>query len=203
MQPRCVFPFAAVLWAASAAKTLDFAGFFGARGSRRVLKYHLRSKCRQRLIDFGLLFSDVDKNKYEFIELPMRDRLGLLLHERSPLAARVEIEPGDIENIPLIVSLQKGDLDYIAHWAGRSASELNIVATYNLVFNATLLVEEGVGSAICFDKLVNTANRGLCFRPLSPPLEVSARIVWKKYQVFSKAASAFLHCLKETLDIKE
>ena len=155
------------------------------------------------LIDFGLLFSDVDKNKYEFIELPMRDRLGLLLHERSPLAARVEIEPGDIENIPLIVSLQKGDLDYIAHWAGRSASELNIVATYNLVFNATLLVEEGVGSAICFDKLVNTANRGLCFRQLSPPLEVSARIVWKKYQVFSKAASAFLHCLKETLDIKE
>lgn len=154
------------------------------------------------LIDFGLLFTDIDENKYEFIDLPVHDHLGLLVQESSPLAARAEIKPADIEGIPLIVSLQKGDLDYIARWAGRGASELNIVATYNLVFNATLLVEEGVGSAVCFDKLVNTSGRGLCFRPFSPPLEVSARIVWKKYQVFSKAASAFLRCLEETIGIK-
>ena len=154
------------------------------------------------LIDFGLLFTDVDANKYEFIELPVHDRLGLLVQESSPLATRAEIEPADIDGIPLIVSLQKGDLDDIARWAGRSVSELNIVATYNLVFNATLLVEEGIGSAVCFDKLVNTSDRDLCFRPFSPPLEVNARIVWKKYQVFSKAASAFLRCLEKTIDIK-
>ena len=78
----------------------------------------------------------------------------------------------------------------------RELSQLNIVATYNLVYNASLLVEEGLGLALCFDKLINTEGTDLCFCPVSPRLETSARIVWKKYQVFSKAAETFLDCLQ-------
>ena len=54
-------------------------------------------------------------------------------------------------------------------------------------------------AALCFDKLINTRGSGLCFRPLDPPLEAPACIVWKKYQVFSKPAAAFLQCLREML----
>jgi len=46
--------------------------------------------------------------------------------------------------------------------------ELNIIATYNLLFNAELMVEAGVGYALCLDKLVNTMDISeLCFRPLA------------------------------------
>ncbi len=45
---------------------------------------------------------------------------------------------------------------------------LNVVATYNLVFNASLLVEEGLGYAICLDKLINTQGSNLCFRRFPP-----------------------------------
>jgi len=77
------------------------------------------------------------------------------------------------------------------------------VATYNLLFNASLLVEEGLGYALCFDKLINTRGSSLCFRPLSPRLEARGFIVWKKYQVFSKAVNLFLQSLRELLEVKK
>ena len=79
---------------------------------------------------------------------------------------------------------------------------MKIVATYNLLFNASLMVEEGLGYAIGFDKIINTSGSSvLCFRPLSPKREEGIRIVWKKYQVFSKASEKFMEKMKELLEI--
>ena len=105
--------------------------------------------------------------------------------------------PADLWDQPLIISHQRSDDRRLAQWMQRDLSQLHIVATYNLVFNASLLVDEGLGYALCFDKLINTRGSSLCFRPFAPRLESTAYIIRKKYQVFSKAASAFLACLKQ------
>ena len=149
------------------------------------------------LIDFGLLFGRVDLQKYESIPLPVKDVWGVLMPKDSPLADKEFICPEDLWDKPLIVSHQEGDDQYLAHWLQRELSDLNVVATYNLVFNASLLVDEGLGYALCLDKLINTKESSLCFRPFSPRLEASACIVWKKYQMFSKAADVFLKKLQE------
>ena len=57
----------------------------------------------------------------------------------------------------------------------------------------------GLGYALTLDKLIHTEGTDMCFRPLSPGMEATAAIVWKKYQVFTKAADTFLRCLKEQL----
>ena len=89
----------------------------------------------------------------------------------------------------------RGDL---AVWFQRDLERLNIVATYNLVYNAARMVEEGVGCALTLDKLINTTGEILlCFRPLEPAMKVGMDIVWKKYQVFSKAADRFLQILQD------
>ncbi|MFT4007856.1 MAG: LysR family transcriptional regulator, partial [Lacrimispora sp.] len=80
----------------------------------------------------------------------------------------------------------------LSGWFGSNSEKLNIVATYNLIYNAALMVEEGIGYALSLDKLVNTTNNSLCFKPFEPRLEAHLNIVWKKYQVFSKAAEEFL-----------
>ena len=105
--------------------------------------------------------------------------------------------PADLWDQPLIISHQRSDDRRLAQWMQRDLSELHIVATYNLIFNASLLVDEGLGYALCFDKLINTQGSSLCFRPFAPRLQSTTYIIWKKYQVFSKAASAFLTCLKQ------
>ena len=62
------------------------------------------------------------------------------------------------------------------------------------------MVDEGIGYALSLDKLVNTTgNSALCFKPLEPKLEVGLNIIWKKSQVFSKAAKKFLELLKAEL----
>lgn len=152
------------------------------------------------LIDFGLLFSNIDPQKYESISIPIKDIWGVLMRQDSPLAQKEVICPEDLWDKPLIVSHQRGDDQYLSQWLKKELSKLNVVATYNLVFNASLLVDEGLGYALCFDKLINTQGSRLCFRPFSPQLEASACIVWKKYQIFSKAAGRFLDCLRDLLE---
>lgn len=58
--------------------------------------------------------------------------------------------------------------------------------------------------ALALDKLINTSGDStLCFRPLSPITEAGLCIVWKKYQVFSRAASLFLSQLKKEFGIEK
>lgn len=149
------------------------------------------------LIDFGLLFGGTDLQKYEAFPLPLEDTWGVLMRRDSPLAGKEHIAPEDLWDKPLIVSHQRNGSADLEGWLKRKLSSLSIAATYNLVFNASLLVDEGVGYALCLDRLINTQGSSLCFRPLSPALKARGFIVWKKYQVFSKAADTFLQCLRE------
>ena len=151
------------------------------------------------LIDFGLLFREPDARKYEVLPLPAADTWGVLMRRDSPLSQKKDVAPEDLWGLPLIISHQKGDDKRLSQWMRREISELNVVATYNLVFNASLLVDEGLGYALCFDKLIHTEGTKLCFRPFSPKLEVPSYIVWKKYQVFSKAVGRFLRSLRDLL----
>ena len=163
---------------------------------------HVLEYLDKGLIDFGLLFTEIDSQKYEAIPVPVRDTWGVLMRKDSPLAEKENICPEDLWDKPLIVSHQKGDDVYLNQWLQRKESELHIVATYNLLFNASLLVDEGLGYALCYDKLINTQGSSLCFRPFSPRLEARGFIIWKKYQVFSKAAKYFLQCLNEMIEGK-
>lgn len=149
------------------------------------------------LIDFGLLFSEVDDHKYQSMAIPLRDTWGVLMRKDAPLAEKETISPQDLWDKPLILSHQRGG--GVLQWLGREPSQLSIVATYNLVYNASLLVDEGLGYALCFDKLINTQGSSLTFRPLDPPILAEATVVWKKYQVFSKAARLFLEELGKSL----
>ena len=173
------------------------------------IRYHLFSgngddvtdKLDKGLIDFGIVIEPFDLSKYDFIRIPQKDTWGLLMKKESPLASKDFIEPSDLLNIPIITSSQRLVESEISKWFGKDLSQLNIVATYNLVYNASLLVDEGMGYALCLDKLINTTGDSkLCFRPLYPPLEASLNIIWKKYQVFSRASETFLRHLQESLN---
>lgn len=170
------------------------------------IHYHIASgnaafvmeQLEKGLIDFGLVFGDVDQAKYNSMKLPLTEVWGVLMRKDSPLAGKAAISPEDLWDKPLILSRQENSSDGLASWIGRETSELEIVATYNLLFNASLMVEEGLGYAIGFDKIIHTSGSSkLSFRPLSPRREAGMSIIWKKYQVFSKASDKFMEQLKE------
>ena len=170
-----------------------------------LIHYHIYSgdaeivmeKLDKGLIDFGLLVGPVDVSKYEYMRLPISDIWGVLMRKDSPLAEKETICAQDLWDKPLIVSHQTSISSDMMAWLQRDVSKLNIVMTYDLIFNASLFVKKGIGYAIALDKIINTTGDSeLCFRPLSPTLEAGLCIVWKKYQVFSRASKEFLHLLK-------
>lgn len=160
----------------------------------------ITEKLDEGLLDFCVLIEPADIRKYDFIQLQIKDQWGLLMHNNSKLASKDVITSSDLLNIPLLTSRQTLVSNQISGWFGSDFEKLNIVATYNLIYNASLMVEEGLGSALCLNKLINTTgNSNLCFRPLSPKLDCFLDIVWKKNHIFSSAALNFLKRLKEEI----
>lgn len=154
------------------------------------------------LLDFGILIQPADITKYDSLDLPAKDVWGVIMRKDSPLAAKEQLCKEDLRSLPLLCSRQavltQRHGNAFASWFGEEFEKLNIVSTYNLIYNAAIMVEAGVGYAVTLDHLANTsATSDLCFRPLFPRLESGLNIVWKKYQVFSPAAEVFLDHLKE------
>jgi len=152
------------------------------------------------LLDFGIFIDPADMGKYDFIKLPWLDVWGVLMRKDSPLAQKKVIRAKDLFGLPIIISAQAMVRNEISGWAGGRLNKLNIVATYNLLFNASLMVEEGVGYALCLDKIIKTSGDSvLCFKPLEPRLTAGLNLVWKKYQVFSKPSKIFIERIQQKL----
>ena len=172
------------------------------------VKFHLFSgdsatvseRLDKGLIDFGIFIDPFDVSKYEYLRLPLSDTWGVLMRKDSPLSNKEYVTPEDLWDKPLIRSRQSLGKNMVSDWFQKSTDELNIVATGNLLYNMSLLVEEGVGYAVGLDKIIRTdGSSNLCFKPLYPELKSHLNIAWKKYQVFPKCTEIFLKRLQHII----
>ena len=173
------------------------------------IHYHLYSgnaaevteRLDKGLLDFGLLMQPADLTKYNYIQLPKQDVWGVIMRRDSPLAQKEAITCTDLIGLPLICSrqsIQNIEGNTFVQWFEGKLEQMNLIATFSLVYNAALMVQQGMGYMLSVDNLVNTAvNPDLCFRPLSPRLEAGLAVVWKKNLVPSAAASLFLERLAQ------
>lgn len=141
------------------------------------------------LLDFALIFTDFDRNAYHHLTLEEKEIFGVIMRRDDALAEKEYITVKDLYDKPLIVSRANG-LDI---FSGSQARKLQVAATYNLLYNASLMVEDGIGVAISFDGLVDTSeNSSLCFRPLYPEISVSPSLIWKRHQKLSIISQLFI-----------
>lgn len=150
------------------------------------------------LVDFGILIEPTDKTRYDYLSFPTDIRWGALVRRDDPLARMYGVSPSDISGRRVIVSRQNMAANGISGWMGPDFPEPDVVATYNLLFNASLLVSEGVGIALCLEGIVNTSgDSDLVFVPFEPELRVGMSLVWKKNSVQGRAQRLFLDGLRE------
>lgn len=151
------------------------------------------------IIDFGIIFRSYDTIKYDGMEIPLKDSFGLLMRRDHPLAEKPCVTLEDLAYLPLITPKQQNHQELLKRF-GLSEEKKRVVAEYNLVYNGSVMAREGLGCCLCFDRLINVSGDSeMCFRPLSPALEVGCCFVWKRYTVFTKAAQLFLECFRETV----
>lgn len=162
-------------------------------------------KLERGLMDFGLIFGNIDRTKYEAIEIPLHDTWGILMRRDEPLAQKSSVTIADVSGLDLIIPRQPNHSTMLSEMIAEQAPDANIVAEYNLIYNASVMVNEGIGSAITLDRLINVSGDSkLCFRPFETPMEAVCYFIWKRYPVFTKAASTFLEQFKKDISkVKE
>ena len=163
-------------------------------------------KLDQGLLDFGLMFEPFDMRKYDTLMLPFSETIGFLMQESHPLTKKKSVRMEDVIGVPLILPRQGQSISSSASLMNRDfdINRLNVVCYYNLLFNAAVMVEQGMGIAFCLDHLADTTEHtGLTFRPVYPPMVNRLRLAWKKNQIFSPAAELFLRRMKQQFESEE
>lgn len=173
--------------------------------SRRhpAVKFHIYSgnaedieyRLGRGLLDFGVILGRLAPQGYTAIQLPAQETWGVLMRSDSPLAGHSSITPRDLMALPLIISSQSEFSKKLIGWAGTAYERYTIADTYNLLYNASLMVREGLGYAIGYGSVINTANTDLAFRPLQPEMNDSMILIWKD-KPLTKAAKIFLDSIR-------
>ena len=101
--------------------------------------------------------------------------------------------------MPLIASERSFKDNSLSDWLGRSYGELNIVATYNLMYNAAVMVASGIGTA-CGCIRLNCKYDGTSFVPASPMIPSHAVFAWKKAISQSRTTAAFIEFAKKYIN---
>lgn len=160
----------------------------------------VHEKLSSGLADFGLLIGEASVEQYDAITLASSDHWGVLMRKDSPLAFLGEIKAQDLKGLPLILSHQAASSGDVNAWLGSAIERIDPVLQYELLYNAALFVESGLGYAITLEGLANVApESALCFRPLAPRLEASLRLVWRRDEMLTRPAQAFLQQVRMEL----
>lgn len=159
---------------------------------------NIKEMLERGLLDLGLVLEPVDTAKFEYVRLPQKETWGLLLRKDHKLAEKETLTVEEIRQYPLIMPGRENAKNEVLHWLQCEERHLNIPAFYNLLSNAALLVEAGMGCAVCLDGALSIhADPDLCFRQILPEHTTRSVILWKKNHLFSQAASLFVQTIQE------
>ena len=155
------------------------------------------------LLDFGFLLEPIDIEKFDYLRLPTKEVWGVLLPAGHRLASEKAVTRQQLRELPLVVTSRSALRGEIEEWLRCPVSELDIVATMNLINNAAPLAERGVACVLTVEGAVDLYDPAkLTFRPLTPELSFTSVLAWKKLSPYSGAAGIFLEYIKTYQDVE-
>lgn len=155
---------------------------------------NVRERIERGILDFGLIREPSDLGRYDYLTMPIRERWGGMVRSDSPLARKESIEPKDLLNVPLIIGKGVYLSKEIREWCGDYTNKFEIVADGNLMYNQAILAQHGIGVVLGMELECRYDN--LSFIPLEPPVETTTVLCWKKNQILSPTAAAFMEHAK-------
>ena len=160
----------------------------------------IQARIQSGTIDLGLFVGPGRYKGYDHIAMPHVLRWGLIMRRDAPLASRQSIRAKDLDGLPILLTRQMMVGEFLSGWLGHACGTLNVVCTYNLAYNAALMVAAGLGSAICIDNVIPAAFAdSIVFRPFAPALSSDAYLAWRKDVPLSPAANALVERVRATV----
>ncbi len=162
---------------------------------------HIKEQIDNGLLDFGILLEPVDVEKYDFFRMPVRERWIVVVPKDSPLANKEAVTPQDLQDKPLIMPSRSKVKTELSKWIGFELNDKNVFSSNNLINNAALMVEQGLGYAISVEGAVSLyGNEKVLVKRLYPELTSTSVIVWKKHQPTGAVAKKFIEHVRMSIE---
>ena len=160
---------------------------------------YIKERLERGTLDLGVLLGPTEISRYESLPLPGKERWGAIVPAKCPLAQKDFITPEDLVGRKVFMPY-RGITQGVADWFGDCYRQMNVLVTYNLVYNAAMLVDCGVGAAITIDGAVALyQNPNVIFRPFSPELAFTSTLVWKRHQPMSRTVAGFIEFVRQNI----
>ena len=162
---------------------------------------NIKAQIDDGLLDFALLLEPVEIEKYDYLRMPVAEHWVAVIPRQSPLTDKQYITPRDLSDKPLILPSRDKVKSELANWFGSAFNEKNVFSSNNLINNAALLVEQGLGYALAVEGSVSLyGNDRVCIKRLYPDLVSTSVIAWKKHQPMSNATTKFLNAVRMSIE---
>lgn len=143
---------------------------------------------------FGLFIEPWDLSRYETVQMPREDRWGILVRHDSPLAGKRSVSLSELAGLDVVAPERVVTPTGVSSWLG-SAPTMNLRGTFNLLYNAGLMVEEGIGAAIGIDGIMRTGS--VQFIPFSPAVTSRLHLAWLPGRRLTPAEQKLLDYVRE------
>lgn len=157
----------------------------------------IKERLEHGLLDFGILLEPVDIEKFDYLRLPTKEVWGVLFPADHKLASEKAVTRKQLKELPLVVTSRTALRGEIEEWLRYPVSELDVIATMNLIDNVAPLAERGIACVLTVEGAVDLFDPArLVFRPLTPELSMTSVLAWKKLSPYAGAAGKFLEYIK-------
>lgn len=157
----------------------------------------IKEKIEQGTLDLGLVMEPFDVSRYNFVSMPVKESWCLYVPENHRLATKDFVTPKDLKKEALLTTVRPIVSNMIENWFRGTGVTPQIVASGNLLYNIVGLVRSGLGVSMNLDLDSNYTD--VVKVPLKPGIESSTVLVWKKSDVQTPTASAFVEYLQECI----
>lgn len=159
----------------------------------------LKNRLDEGLLDLAILIEPVEAAKYNFLALPIKERWGLIMSKMVPEARLKTIDQATLTKLPLIIGRRSIVQDDLAETVNLKRDDLNVKVTINLPSVSKDLLLTGEYYHLGIEGVFKQFHdQRLTSVPLNPLIVSGHLLVWKKQQVLSNTATAFLQAINNS-----
>ena len=151
------------------------------------------------LLDFGVVWTNDNLSRYEFLELPYENHWGAVIRSDDPLSDKSEFVAADLRHRSLILPQQLDVISDLKKYLNNYVAGVRVTGYYDMNYNMIAMVKAGIGTALTLDKPVYADMTDIYFKPLKALKPIKVKLIWKVENKLTRLCQAFLNSIEEQL----
>lgn len=149
------------------------------------------------LLDFGVVWTNDNLSRYEFLELPYENYWGAVIKSDDPLADKEDFVAADLRHRSLILPQQLDVISDLNKYLSNYVAGVRVTGYYDMNYNMIAMVKAGIGTALTLDKPEYAAMTDISFKPLKALKPIEVKLIWKAENRLTRLCQAFLSSVEE------